>query len=194
MDNFVPNRRRHLEDMLDDEAFGDNEEDEEQYVPMNVDELTSNEYTTCFACERINTTSMRSNEKYMAMMRMYSTNVGSMTKEAIFKLIKKYFDEFIKPDLREIGDMSDWSLECVRNHFQTHTNFPTDEINHQLRIKRALRNHLANNLVDRSSEGKMKFNLNHIKMVSALDKEILVLLKSKKDISGMLHFSELLDY
>lgn len=195
-DSLSPAQKRQR--MLDDIVLANDEvtEEEDTAEPMTYEELVDVQYTSCFACEYINQDAMRDNDNYLAMMRLYTQNAGSICSDAIFVQIKRFFDEVIKPDLDEVyrDKKIDWSLKCIREHFLLHTSMPTDEILTQIRIKRALRTKLANNLVEKLADGRLRFNNHNIKHMLALDKEILVLLKSRKDIASMCGYNEVLDY
>lgn len=206
-------RQRILDDiMLTDTGLGINEEDQnDETEPMSYEELIDVGYTDCYACKHMNVESLNDNEKYLYLMKLYTQNASAITRDAIYKKIKQYFDEYIKADLIKIEKAKlefegkpippedkikteDWTLECIREHFERHTNFPTDEVITQLRIKRALRSRLSNNLIEVTREGKQKFNVNNIKLLVTLDKEIQALLKLKKDISTMVGYNATLDY
>lgn len=207
-------RQRLLDDiLLTDRNLGlelDND-DTEVTEPMSYDELIDLGYEDCYACEHMNIEALNQNENYLYLMKLYTQNAATITRDAIFKKIKEYFDSYIKSDLITIEkakleiegkpippdnelNVKDWSLECIKKHFDHHTSFPTDEIITQLRIKRALRARLTNNLVEITKDGKQKFNGNNIKLVISLDKEIQVLLKLKKDISSMVGYNATLDF
>lgn len=181
-------------------AGGDVPDVEPEAEPMDMEELVDISYKRCYACENINSESMNENSSFLEMMKLYTDNATTICKDAIFLLIKQYFDENIKPDLQDLdvdgpeNGCADWSLECIKEHFLCHTQFPTDEILTQLRLKRAIRTHLANNIVERKSNGTLKFNLNNIKMMNALDKEIMLLLRSMKEIPSMVGYSEVLNF
>lgn len=183
---------------------GDNEQ-------ISYEELLDVDHADCFACKYMNVESIVGNEKYLYMMKLYTQNASTICRPAIFKKIKDYFDKYIKPDLLmkeklkyemngetvpndEDIKVENWSEECIRAHFDSHTNFPSDEINIQLKIKRALRRKLSDHLLERTPEMKTEFKNNNIKTLIMLDKEIQALLKLKKDISTMLGYNATLDF
>lgn len=186
-----PQRARILNDIMVPDNGPQEEPDTE---PMNYEELVDISYKSCYACENINSDALRENEHFLAMMKLYTSNATSLCKDAIFVLIKQYFDTHIKPELVELQIDSDWSLECIKEHFLYHTQFPTDEIITQLRTKRALRNRITDNMVERRSDGTLKFNINNIKLANELDKQIMALLNRKKEIPTMVGYSEMLDF
>jgi hypothetical protein len=214
--NSEPNAKRQR--ILDDIALTninldlDEEDVVEENEPMTYDELIDIDYEDCYACKHMNVESLNDNEKYLYMMRLYSQNASTICRNAIFEKIKQFFDEFIKPDLilikkaqMEIDGIAipddtsniktdDWTMTCIKQHFDYHTNFPTDEILIQLRIKRALRSRISNHVVEITPSKKHKFNINNIKLLITLDKEIQSLLKQKKDISSMIGYSAVLDF
>lgn len=174
----------------DDDMF----EHEEENQPMSCEELTDVGYRDCYACKYMNVEAIGENENFLYMMKLYTQNASTICKDAIFEKIKAYFDKYVKPDLVEIErgggpPAENWSIQCIKEHFLKHTNFPTDEILIQLRIKRALRTKLADNLVEVDPNGKLVFNNNNIKNVALLDKDILNLLKLQKDISSMVGYN-----
>lgn len=207
-------RQRILDDiMLTDQnlGIGLDEDTADESKPMSYEELINIGYNDCYACKFMNVESLMKNEKYLYLMKLYTQNASTITRDAIFKKIKEYFDTYIKADLIEIEKtkleiqgkpippdneikVADWTLDCIREHFDSHTNFPTDEIIHQLRIKRALRNRLSNNLVDVTEEGKQKFNQNNIKLLITIEKEIQALLKLKREIPSMVGYCNQLDF
>lgn len=205
-------RQRILDDiMLTDTSLGMENDDNDEGEPMSYEDLIDIGYSDCYACKHLNVESLNENEKYLYLMKLYTNNASTITRDAIYRKIKDYFDEYIKSDLVLIEKAKleiegkpippddqikteDWSLNCIKEHFERHTSFPTDEILTQLRIKRALRARLSNNLVEVTKEGKQKFISNNIKLLVTLDKEIQVLLKLKKDISTMVGYNATLDF
>jgi hypothetical protein len=152
-------RQRILDDiMLTDSNLGIDQEEEvvDDSEPMSYEELIDVGYVDCYACKHMNVEALNDNEKYLYLMKLYTQNASTITRDAIYKKIKKYFDEYIKTDLVLIEKAKleiegknippddnikteDWTLDCIKEHFERHTNFPTDEIITQLRIKRAPR-------------------------------------------------------
>jgi len=186
-----------------DGELSDNEDEadaEPELVPMTYEDITSVGYERCFACENITAVSLRQNEYYLNMMRLYTENSSSICKPAIYRLIKQYFDSEIMPELEE---SCDWTLDCIREHFTTHTMYPTDEILTQIHISAGLRKHLMNNLAKREvpREGTMarantpmKFDINNIKVLMQLNKELRVLRNMKSGIPAMVGFDPNLNY
>lgn len=181
-------KRKLLDELNLDSLGGDTSEDKPtEYI--DVDEITEIKYHNCFACKYINNETLAENDTYRAMMKLYTNNSTSISLDAIFRLIKEFYDNEIKPCTGV-----EWSLEAIKEHFTKHTNYPTDEILRQITIKRALRNSLANNSIEKLVDGSLKFNLNNIKLVVTLDKELITLYKLKKDIANMIGYSESLNY
>lgn len=205
-------RQRILDDIiLTDPNLGLDEDQAEESEPMSYEELINVGYTDCYACKHMNVENIIKNEKYLKLMKLYTDNASTITRDAIFKKVKEYFDKFIKEDLIMIEKAKlelqgkpippddkikteDWTLECIKEHFDRHTSFPTDEIITQLRIKRALRSRLSNNLIETSSDGKQKFNQNNIKLLITIEKEIQTLLKIKKELPVMIGYNAMLDF
>jgi len=168
------------------------------FDPVPLDNIMANRHVDCFACLYVNKRSMEQNESYMNMMLMYKDNAFMMAPEALYNLIKSYFDETVRPEMQEAlgasADVPDWSLECIREHFTRHTRFPTDELRKQLRSKKAIRDTLNDMIVEMSSTGDKKVRVDYLKELLKLEKEIVALLKSKECISTMLGYSETLNY
>lgn len=158
--------------------------------PMTIDDLTTMKHVRCFACEQINSVTLQKNVHYQKMMRLYCDNAAQISKDAIFRLIKKYFDEQIRPNV----DNAEWSMECIKEHFTKHTQYPSDEVLFQLRLMRALRTEMANYMVETQADGKKKFSATNIKNVIAIDKEIIALLKTMDSIPKMVGYNEILKY
>lgn len=177
----------------------DPSEDQDFATRMTYEQLVDVGFKDCYACECMNVEAIAENENYLYMMKLYTQNASTICKDAIFKKVKHFFDTVVKPDLESLRGpddppVRDWSLWCIKEHFTKHTHFPTDEILTQIRIKRALRAKLSDNLVETMPNGKLRFNSNNIKHVIALDKEIVSLLRAKNDISTMVGYCEILDF
>lgn len=195
-----PKKRKLLDNTsLFSSVFNNQEEDEdedeeEEDVQLTFEELVNVNHVDCYACKYINPESMLENDRFMYLMKLYTQNASSITREAIFKQIKEYFDTYIKHDMDTIDNNEDWTLDCIREHFNRHTNFPTDEIINQIRLKRALRTLLVNNLVKSNSKGEKKFDHGNIKLLVLLDKELQGLLKLKKEITTMVGYNPVIDF
>lgn len=203
---FAPdNKRRKILDELDlngpvEEEFDDSPD------PMSYDELMDVKYTKCFACDNLHVKAIENNENYAYMMKLYTENSSAICKDAIYKNIHTYFHQNIVPDLLEVKKImeeqgqtenipdTEWSLACIKEHFESHTNFPTDEILFQIRLKKALRNKLSNNLVNKNKDGTLTFNHKNIDIYMKLEKGIVELMRQKKDINTMVGFSPELNY
>ena len=184
-------KKRRLEDEFHGPAFNTGNNDDETYPSefICVDELTTVQHKECFACKYINNESLLEDETYRALMRLYTENSSNIELDAIFQLVKEFYDSEIKPDLQ-----MDWPLHVIKEHFTRHTKYPTDEILRQIQIKKALRDHMINNAVEKCPNGDTKYDLNVIKQITSLEKDILTLLKLKKDIPTMVGYSEILNY
>jgi hypothetical protein len=205
-------RQRILDDIiLTDQNLGLDEDQPDESEPMSYEELINVGYSDCYACKYMNVENIIKNEKYLKLMKLYTDNASTITRDAIFNKVKEFFDKYIKSDLIEIEKAKleiqgkdippdnqikteDWTIECIREHFDRHTNFPTDEIITQLRIKRALRTRLSNNLIEVKSDGKQVFNHNNIKLLVTIEKEIQALLRLKKEIPNMVGYNHTLDF
>lgn len=205
-------RQRIFDDlMLSDQSLLP-EEDPNDTTPLSCEELVNIGYNDCYACKYLNVESMVKNDKYLFLMKLYTQNASTITRDAIFIKIKEYFDKYIKSDLIQIEKsqlemegkhvppdneivVEDWTLQCIKDHFIKHTNFPTDEILNQIRIKRALRARLSDNLVEVvNTTGKQVFDMNNIKLLITIEKEIQNLLKLKREIPSMVGYCQSLDY
>lgn len=203
MSFFEPDskRRKLLNDIsLTDTSLGDaGDDDDEKLEPLTCKEIIDTEYKECYACENMHASSLEENENYRFMMRLYTENSANVCKDAIYNKIHRFYNEIIVPDLEEIrkeGDppIMDWTVDSIREHFEYHTNYPTDEILYQSRMNRAFRNKLANNIIEKRSDGTMKFNVKNLDILIKLDKMIIDLMKTKKDINTMVGYSKELDY
>jgi hypothetical protein len=185
-------KKRRLEDEFHGPAFNmDNDDDDNTYPSeyIGVDELTTVQHKACFACKYINNDSLLEDETYRALMRLYTENSSNIELDATFELVKEFYDSEIKPVLQ-----MDWPLHVIKEHFTRHTNYPTDEILRQIQIKKALREHMINNVVEKCPNGNTKYDLSVMKQITSLEKDILTLLKLKKDIPTMVGYSEILNY
>lgn len=175
------------------------EDDDDVTEPMSYKELVDVKYKECYACENMHARSLEENENYRRMMELYTENSANICKDAIFKKIHEFYNLIIVPDLKDIHDEGDppimnWTLESIREHFEAHTNYPTDEILFQSRLKKAIRNKLAENLIEKKNNGTLKFNHKNLDIMMKLDKMIIDLMKTKKDINSMVGYSKELDY
>lgn len=216
--NIPDNKRRRLLDSLDltDTGLGvpredksDDGGDDSKRQPMGYEELVDLEYTECFACENVHAKAIEQNENYNFMMKLYTTNSANVCKDAIFKKIHEFFKEHIVPDIVDIrntmqeqGDLQglndlpvpEWPVESIKAHFETHTNYPTDELLFQIRLKKCIRNKLSNNLIDKKEDGTLSFNHKNLEAMNKIDAAIIALMRTKKDINTMAGFSRELDY
>jgi hypothetical protein len=207
---FEPNNkhRRVLDDItLTDTSLGG--VDDEKTEPMSRAELLDIGYKGCFACDNMHAKAIEENENYSYLMKLYTANSANICKDSIYTKIFEYFQNTIVPDLIEIrehvnkhGDdaqlaglpTTEWSLDSIKEHFDIHTSYPTDEILFQMRLKKATRNKLSDNIVEKRPDGTLKFNHKNLDAVMKLDKAILDLMKTRKDINTMAGYSRELDY
>lgn len=180
--------------MSDDGAASDCASDEDmggQVRPMSYAELTDVQFKEdCFACKYINTQSLRENETFRLLMKLYTENAGSMSHGALFQQIKSYYDSYCRPMVQ-----LEWTLPCIEEHFCKHTQFPTDEIIKQLRVLRAIRDEMISTALLRNARNNEITPLNNnIKNIVVIQKEIRELMQSKKKINTMLGYSEILDF
>lgn len=186
-------------DSLDDfDEHGEEEENLTPAVPVPIDTVVSIQHVECFGCLHINTKSIESNESYRNMMKLYAENSFIMSRESLFRLVKEFFDTVIKPELEEIADEGDgappaWSLDCIREHFNRHTRFPTDEICKQIQSKRGLRDVLADLIVEKQADGAYQINHNNLKAHSQIEKDIIALYKQLAERNKLGGYSGALD-
>lgn len=179
--------------------FGGADADEDAHMArMTYEDLVQVKHKNCFGCQRINQESLKENEYYLNMMKLYRDNCSNTCSETVYRMVKEYFDEEIKPFLdRDDNDdgIKDWPLEVIREHFQRHTNYATDEVLRQINITTALRDHLMNNLVHvDESKDKAKYDVNYIKVMITLNQEIRKLRSMKKELPNMLGFDNVLNH
>ena len=186
-------RQKILDDIILDQPINLDDEIKTSFKPISYDEMTKIEHTNCFACLNITPMSLRENKYHYNLLKLYTDNSTSICKEAIFKLVKTYYDEEIFPITK-----IEWKIEAVREHFLFHTNFPTDEILRQISITSGVRKHLINNLVEKNEDiesgVKYKFQLNNLKMLISLNKELRILRNLKSELPQMLGYDTTLNY
>ena len=187
-------RRRLLGELVFNQN-GDDEEDVDDGVfrPVDYDEIVNQEYEDCYACNHINKGSLRDNEVFRDMIRMYTDNAASTMREASYRQIKEKFDA----ECRQYSDC-DWTLDQIREHFQKHTQYPTDEVLNQLRIAKNLRDkHLKTLLSKRkNAEGKeeIQSHANNMKLLLSIHKEIRDLMLSVEHIPKMVGYDTTLNF
>ena len=215
MSFFEPdNKRRRLLDNLEltDTSLGqqpDNEEEENKYEPIKYDELMDVGFKKCFICENVHAAAIQNNESYAYMMSLYTKNAANICKDSIYKQIYEYFQEYIVKEVEEMraemekeGDteglaetpIPEWSLEGVKEHFEYHTNYPSDELIFQIRLRKALRRKMVNSLLEKKEDGEIKINHKTIDTLQKLEKSIIDIMRAKKDINTMSGYSPELDY
>lgn len=210
-----PKRRKVIDSLeLTDQELGT--EKEEKLEPMNYDELMELQHKRCFACDYIHAKALEQNEDYAYMMMLYTQNSANICKDAIYKNIHRHFKTFIVPGIKEAMDdlkkehegdpdtlkreleqlpeYLEWPVETIKEHFEMHTNYPTDEILFQIRLKRAVRRKLSDNLMEKREDGTIKFNHKNLDAMMKMEKSIVELFKTKKDINTMVGFEPTLDY
>lgn len=165
-------------------------DDDDAFRNVKYDELQKGEYSEeCYACRHINNASMNENENYLYLMKLYTENVGNVSKEAVYKMIKEYFDEFCYDE----DEGETWTLESIREHFDKHTNFPTDELNKQISFSKKLRDMIISSAIYKKGD-EVKVNNKNIKDILAIQKDIRELLMMKGKINTMVGYNEILDY
>lgn len=181
---------------------------------LKYDDLKDKEYDeNCYACEFVNNDSLRDNEDFLYMIKIYTDNIGNVSRESLFRMVKDHFDKYCKPyHKRQCDDCKkkeseneklpencleckeiDWTLESIREHFDFHTNYPTDEINKQLNINKRMRNFAVSSAIYKKGD-EIKLNNKNIKDILAIQREIRELMMIKGKINQMIGYSEILDY
>lgn len=158
-------------------------------MPIRYEEMTRVNHPNCYACNHITPASIRENKYHYNLMKLYTDNSTSICPEAIYKLIKEYYDQELKPQT-EI----EWSIDAIKEHFLTHTMFPTDEILRQINITQGVRRYLMDSLIEKSDDEEPKFNMNNIRMLVSLNKELRALRQLKGEIPSMVGFNQELNY
>tara|TARA_B100000508_G_scaffold110949_1_gene89148 strand:+ start:367 stop:1005 length:639 start_codon:yes stop_codon:yes gene_type:complete len=212
MSFFEPdNKRRRLLDSINltDTSLGQTDDDVEKTTPMKYDEIMDVQYKKCFICENVHAAAIQKNETYAYMMSLYTKNAANICKDSIYQQIYDYFQEYIVAEIKEMrkemeeqGDVEglaetpipEWSLEGVKEHFEYHTNYPTDELIFQVRLHKALRRNMMNSLLEKKDDGTVKINHKTIDTLQKLEKSIIDIMKAKKDINTMAGYSPELDY
>lgn len=161
---------------------------------LTREDILRMDHVDCYGCRFINNTSMVENETYNSMMRMYTQNAYSISRDALFRSMKAFFDtHVVEMHTREGEAAPVWTLDCIREHFTRHTNFPSDEIRTQLVTARALRDKLTDHLM-RQGVGGAEFEYGNIKVMRELNKEILTLLNTQSNISSMVGYCVAMNY
>jgi hypothetical protein len=178
--------------------YGDPDDGEGAMERMTYDDLLDITHKECFACQRINSDSLRENEYFYKMMKLYTDNSTATCRESVYRLVKEYFDEEIKPLLdkdEEDTGIKEWPLEVIREHFLRHSSYATDEVIRQINITTGLRNHMMNYLVqvDPTKE-KVKYDINYIKTMITLNQEIRKLRSMKKELPNLIGYDHVLNY
>jgi hypothetical protein len=181
------------------ELFGDGPGDDDAHMArMSFEDLVEVKHKNCFGCQRINQESLKENEHFLNMMKLYRDNCSNTCGESVYRLVKEYFDEEIKPILDDDDTdtgIKDWPLEVIHEHFQRHTNYATDEVLRQINITTALRDHMMNFLVQVDSGGdKAKYDVNYIKVMITLNQEIRKLRSMRKELPNMIGFDNVLNH
>lgn len=164
--------------------------EEDDMEPMTYDDLVTVKHTDCFACENINSASLRENHLYYNMMKLYTDNSTSICRDSIYRLIKEYYDSYIK----EKVNGREWTLECIKEHFLKHTMYATDEILRQINITAGLRNHMMNHLVKVGGKTKVQYDINYIKTLISLNQELRKLRAMRKDLPNLVGYDNVLNY
>jgi hypothetical protein len=189
-------RNRLLEDMsmLDPIDMGgpqiDHGSGDEPMFPVSFDEITAVQHMECYACNHITAASIGENPYHSRLVRLYTENSTTICKDAIYSLVKRYFDEEIRAD---VG--MEWPLPVIKEHFLCHTMYPTDEVLTQINITAGLRRNVMNNLIKRDESGaNTKVDMNNAKLLISLNKELRILRQLKGDIPSMLGYDANLNY
>ena len=214
MSFFEPdNKRRRLLDNIEltDTSLGQqpDNDDDEKFEPIKYDELVDVNFKKCFICENVHAAAIQNNESYAYMMSLYTKNAANICKDSIYQQIYDYFQEYIVKEVEEMraemekeGDIEglaetpvpEWSLEGVKEHFEFHTNYPSDELIFQVRLRKALRRKMVDSLIEKKEDGTVKINHKTIDTLQKLEKSIIDIMKAKKDINTMVGYCNVLDY
>ena len=192
MDDSSNKRQRLLDDIMLSEPINPDGFTPEcpKMIPVTFDEMTKVNHPKCYACTHITPASLRENKYHFNLLKLYTDNSTSICKDAIYALIKEYYDKEIKPNT----DI-EWHLAAIKEHFQSHTMYPTDEILRQINITQGVRSFLMDNLMERSENGDtVKFQMNNLKMLISLNKELRTLRLLKNDVPGMIGYDQQLNY
>lgn len=176
--------------------FGSNDGDtvveDDVMVPITFDEMTKVNHSDCWACHNVTPAAVRENKHIFNLVRLYTDNSTSICKDAIYSLVKEYYDTQIKPKTQ---NKVEWSLESIREHFMRHTRYPTDEIIRQIDMAEGIRTYLMDNLAQQNkTDGQIKFNHQNVKMLISINKELRILRNMKQEIPQMIGYDATLDY
>lgn len=186
-------RMRMMENLVFNEDDDNDDLEDGAFHPMDDSDLLVEKYEDCPFCDFINKGSLRDNEVFLDLMRLYTENASGTYREASYRHIKEFWDSNCA---EHTG--CDISLEQVRDHFEKHTQYPTDEILRQLRIYKNIRNNFLKTVLSKrkNSKGKEEIqgHVNNIKVLIQIQKEIRDLLSSIKDIPSMAGYSNELNF
>lgn len=186
-------RQRLLEELvLTNEAMPTTgyDDDEDNFRSVKYDELQKGDYSEeCYACRHINNASMNENENYLYLMKLYTENIGSVSKESVYRMIKEYFDKYCYDE----DDGETWTVDSIREHFDKHTSFPTDELNKQISFSKKLRDMILSSAIYKKGD-EIKVHNKNIKDILSIQKDIRELLLMKGKINTMVGYNEILDY
>ncbi len=161
--------------------------------PIMGSELTTSRHKTgCFACMFINSQSLRNNQKFLLMMKMYTQNSSSCSRDSLYVNLEKFYNTHVRPD---VPGKIQWTVECIKEHFTEHTRYPTDEILTQLDTMRGILRILNDTVAsERQADRTRMIDERNVKMLVSIQREIQNLLKSKREISTMIGYCEVLNY
>ena len=186
-------KQRLLDNLLNASPANDDDGSElfdDKFFNVSFAEMSRVEYTDCYACSHITTSSLKDNKYHYQLMKLYTENSTSICKDAIFNLVKEYYDTQLFPKTNIV-----WSKEAIVEHFNTHTNFPTDEVLMQIAINESVRKYLMNNLIEQSHDGERhKFQMNNLKMLISINKELRILRNSKNELPNQVGYDSTLNY
>jgi len=193
----ISKKQRLLHSLLNASPANDVDDDHDQdqaydgkFFNVTFDEMSKVKYTDCYACSHITALSLKENRYHFQLMKLYTENSSSICKDAIFNLVKEYYDTQLFPKTEIV-----WTKEAIAEHFNTHTNFPTDEVLMQIAINESVRKYLMNNLIERSQDGERhKFQMNNLKMLISINKELRILRNSKNELPNQVGYDSTLNY
>lgn len=171
-------------------------DDDETYdfKPVSYDEFQKDGFRdNCYGCRHMNNDSLADNDVYMEIMKIYKDHIGTtMSRDAVFRMVKEHFDEYCK-DVDEGEEVPEWTLDEIREHFDKHTSFATDEIHKQINICKKLRDNLLSSSIFKKGK-ETKINNKNVKDIMAIQREIRDLMMLKPKLSTMIGYNENINY
>jgi len=113
----MPKRARESDDFSNPFGIGLGDEDVQSTIaePLDIEDVIQVDIHDCYGCRYLHDESLRKNPHFKKIMELYTQNAMNNVKDAMFRMIKEYFDVEIKP-LIEI--LKDKDIEKLQEHME----------------------------------------------------------------------------